>query len=186
MTLKDDAKVLRRIADFLDKTPEPKHAAPKTAAKPAGPKPGTVEAIIALAKTQVGVREGANNHTLYGVWYGMNNVAWCAIFISWLAWKSGVKDIPKHAYTPAGAQYFKDKKQWGTKPRVGAIAYFYNASLGRIAHVELVVKVNADGSFYSIGGNTNNTGSREGNGVYLQRRASTRGGGFGYPKYLAS
>lgn len=149
--------------------------------------PGTAAAFIAVLTSQVGVREGNNNDNPYGRWYRMNFVAWCAILISWAAFKSGCsKIIPRHAFTPAGANWFKAKDQWGTKPKPGAIAYFYNASLGRIAHVEGVVKVYENGDFLSCGGNTNSTGSREGNGVYLQRRTTTRGGGFGYPAYKKS
>lgn len=148
---------------------------------------GTKEAMIAVATSQVGFREGNNNNTPYGIWYRMNNVAWCAIFISWCAYVAGcAKVIPKHAWTPGGAAWFKTRKQWGTKPKVGAIVYFYSVSMGRISHVELVVKVYSNGDFLSCGGNTNNTGSRSGNGVYLLRRTTTRGGGFGYPKYKPS
>lgn len=148
--------------------------------------PGTAAAMIAVTTSQVGFREGPNNETAYGRWYPMNWVAWCAIFMSWCAFMAGCsKFIPKHAYTPSGADWFKARNQWHTgKPKVGDIAYFYSASMGRISHVELVCQVNADGSWLSCGGNTNNTGSREGNGVYLQRRTTTRGGGFGGPAYL--
>lgn len=150
-------------------------------------RPGTRAAMIAVTTSQVGFREGPGNANPYGHWYGLPNVPWCAEFMSWAARFSGCsKAIPKHAYTPSGAKWFKKHGQWGQTPRVGALAYYRNASLGRIAHVELVVKVNGDGSWVSCGGNTNNTGSREGNGVYLQRRTSTRGGGFGYPRYAKS
>jgi hypothetical protein len=147
---------------------------------------GTAAAMIAVATSQVGYREGSNNDTAFGRWYGMNHAAWCAIYISWAAALSGNGAvIPKHAWTPAGADWFRDRGRWGTKPRVGAIAYYYNPGMGRIAHVELVVRVYDDGSWLACGGNTNNTGSRSGNGVYLLRRATTRGGGFGYPAYKA-
>ncbi len=148
--------------------------------------PGTAAAMIAVSTSQVGLREGPSNEQPFGRWYPMPNVAWCAQFISWAAFKSGCSAlIPKHAYTPSGAEWFKARGQWGTKPRVGAIVYYFNASLGRIAHVGVVTKVNADGSWIACEGNTNDDGSRSGNGVYLLRRTTTRGGGFGYPKYKA-
>lgn len=153
-------------------------------AMPALKNAGTAAAMVAAATSQVGYREGTNNDTVYGAWYGMNHEAWCAIFVSWAAAQSGCEAVvPKHAYTPAGADWFRSRDQWGHAPRVGAIVYYFNASLGRIAHVGVVVKVNADGSWISCEGNTNDNGSRTGNGVYLLRRTSTRGGGFGYPKY---
>ena len=38
--------------------------------------------IIGVAKTQIGYREGNNNDTKYGDWYGLPNQPWCAMFIS--------------------------------------------------------------------------------------------------------
>ena len=148
--------------------------------------PGTKQAMIAVATSQIGYREGSNNDNAFGVWYKMRNVAWCAIYISWAAYMSGCKDIiPKFAYTPAGASWFQSKGRWGRKPVVGALAFFYSSSQGRIHHVALVVKVLKDGSFITVEGNTNNTGSAQGNGVYSLHRRGVGGpqGGFGYPKY---
>ncbi len=154
---------------------------------PAVKNPGTVAAMIAVASSQVGFREGGNNDNAFGRWYGMNNAAWCAMFVSWAASVSGnSKAIPKHAYTPTGASWFKARGQWFTKPKVGDIVYYYNASLGRIAHVGLVTAVHSDGSWTACEGNTSNTGSRTGNGVYLLKRTTTRGGGFGRPKYATA
>ncbi len=148
--------------------------------------PGTMAAMIAVSTSQVGFREGTDNDNPYGVWYGMNHQPYCAIGISWAAAHSGCTGIiPRHAYTPAGAAEFKARGQWGTKPKLGAIVYYYNASLGRIAHVGIVVKLNADGSWIAMEWNTNDNGSRSGNGGYMLRRTTTRGGGFGYPRYKA-
>lgn len=150
-------------------------------------RPGTAGAMITIASSQLGYSETGNNDTAFGRWYGMNNQPWCAIFISWAAAKSGNgKNIPKHAYTPAGANWFKSRKQWGQKPRVGAIVYYDTAGLGRISHVGVVDKVFSDGSWTSIEGNTNSAGSREGRVVRRQRRRTTgKLGGFGYPKYAS-
>ncbi|MGQ0842513.1 MAG: CHAP domain-containing protein [Sporichthyaceae bacterium] len=147
--------------------------------------PGTAEALIAVASSQLGYRESGDNDNAFGAWYGMNRVPWCAQFVSWAAAESGcARAIPRHAYTPAGAAWFRKRNRWGSTPRPGAIAYFYNARLRRIAHVGIVVKVDADGSFLTVEGNTNSGGSRQGIGVFKLRRAGTRGGGFGYPDYL--
>lgn len=147
--------------------------------------PGTAQALVAIASSQIGYTEGKNNDTVYGKWYGIPNAPWCAMFITWCAFVSGCrKIIPKHAYTPAGANWFKQKGQWGNTPRVGAIVYYDTAGLGRISHVGVVDQVLDDGSWTSVEGNTNAAGSREGRIVRRQKRRSvgTRGG-FGYPKY---
>ncbi len=94
--------------------------------------------------------------------------------------------IPKHAYTPTGASWFKARGQWHKTPKVGDVVYYYNAGMGRIAHVGLVTAVHGDGSWTACEGNTSNTGSRTGNGVYLLKRTTTRGGGFGRPKYATA
>lgn len=148
----------------------------------------TAAAIIKVANSQLGYREGYNNDTAYGRWYGVNHQPWCAIFISWLAAKSGnTANIPKFAYTPAGADWFKSKGLAGKTPKKGAIHFVYHESMGRIAHVELVVSVDTKAGTYTvIGGNTSNTSSRNGDGVYkLVKRISNINPKdvFGYPSY---
>ena len=68
--------------------------------------------IIAIAEAEVGYKEYANNKTVYGEWYGMQG-EWCDIFISWLAYKTGILNslIPKEAYVPNTAAWFKEKGQ---------------------------------------------------------------------------
>lgn len=147
--------------------------------------------MVAVASSQIGVHEGRNasgwnNDNPFGLWYGMNGVSWCAEFISWAAAHSGCqKIIPRHAYTPAGKDWFWNHGLGHHHPHVGDIAYYYSNSQGRIHHVDLVVGV-FNGGYYSVGGNTNNTGSAQGDGVYkLKRSISAPGaqGGFGRPAY---
>lgn len=143
--------------------------------------------FLKVLRSQLGYTEGANNATKYGAWYGLNHQPWCAMFVSWAAAKARVAAIvPRHAYTPAGADWFKKRGRWGNKPRVGAIAYYDTAGLGRISHVGVVEKVLPDGAWYSLEGNTNAAGSREGRVVRRQRRTMVgKQGGFGYPDYTA-
>jgi hypothetical protein len=162
-----------------------------TAALRALPKiafPGTAEAMIASVSSQLGYAEGNNNDTVFGEWYGMPHAPWCAMFVSWGAYVSGNrKNVPKHAYTPSGANWFKERDQWGDKPKVGAVVYYDTAGLDRISHVGVVDRVYADGSWTSIEGNTNAAGSREGRVVRRQKRRTVgERGGFGYPKYAKS
>jgi len=145
----------------------------------------TAAKVISVARSQIGYREGANNNTKYGKWYGLNNQPWCAMFVSWVAAQAGAsKIIPKHAYTPAGAQWFKDRGQWHSSPRAGDIVYFDcpGDGVNRISHVSIVEAVQKDGSIITIEGNTNSAGSREGNGVWRKVR-KTGIKGYGRPKY---
>lgn len=141
--------------------------------------------VLQAARSQLGYSEGGNNDTKFGRWYGLNHQPWCAMFVSWVAAKAGVtRIIPRHAYTPAGADWYKTRERWGNRPRVGAIVYYDTAGLGRISHVGIVEKVFGDGSWYAIEGNTNAAGGREGRIVRRQRRTTVgRRGGFGYPDY---
>lgn len=154
--------------------------------------PGTAMAAVRFAKSQVGYREGPNNWTIYGVLYGMNNTAWCNIFTWWSVWASGGgKLVPKSAYTPASADWFKGKHQFHTGgPQFGDWVFFYHASMGRIGHVGMVVDPGDGHTFTTVEGNSSNTGSRTGDGVYqLKRKLSDigteHGAGFGRPLYVA-
>lgn len=143
--------------------------------------------FLAVLRGQLGYSEGPNNTTKFGAWYGLNNQPWCAMFVSWCAWRAEVRPIvPRHAYTPAGANWYKARGRWGSEPRVGAIAYYDLAGLGRISHVGVVERVLEGGAWYSLEGNTNAAGSRTGGSVRRQTRTRVgRLGGFGYPDYTA-
>nr|WP_306428152.1 CHAP domain-containing protein [Brevibacterium sp. 68QC2CO] len=127
-----------------------------------------------------------SNLTKYGKWYPMNGVAWCAIYASWVMHQAGVPTsvVPKHAYTPSGAAWFKARGQWHHSPKVGDMVYYDLAGLGRISHVGWVSKVYKDGSWDAWEGNTDKAGGRTGGRVMLKHRSSTGPrGGFGRPKY---
>lgn len=100
------------------------------------------------------------------------------------------------AYTPSGAQLFKNKKRWGIIPHVGDIVYFYTTKLKRISHVGAVVSVNKVGDYYNIStieGNTSNDNSfcRNGGCVAIKTYSFTlaqvggnnRINGFGTPVF---
>ena len=157
----------------------------------------TVDNILKIAATQIGIREGRdangnwNNRVKYTSWYAgvvgqtaFLTSAWCAIFISWLAWQAGGLRtiIPLHAWTPSGLAWFKERGQVVSSPQRGDIVYFYYPSKGRVAHVGIVERV--DGNYIvTIEGNTNTSGSSQGNGVYRLRRLINSNMRFCRPKY---
>ena len=87
--------------------------------------------IIKIANEQVGYKEYANNKTKYGEWYGVQG-EWCDIFISWLANQVGILNIliPKEAYVPTTANWYKNKrllKDKNYRPQKGDLILFdYN------------------------------------------------------------
>ena len=62
--------------------------------------------IVEIARKEIGYIEQAGNKTKYGQWFGLNGVAWCAIFVSWVYYKAG-KPLGKIGWANgfAGCQY---------------------------------------------------------------------------------
>ena len=136
--------------------------------------------IIGVAKTQLGYKEGYNNDTKYGTWYGLPNQPWCAMFISWCARQAGIPTsvLKNSAVAAPDAKYFNIPYYDGASytPKSGDL--FFTKSF---SHVGLVYYV--DGSyFYTIEGNSNTTGSSEGTSVVSNKR-KTSNFYFGVPNY---
>lgn len=168
-----------------------------------------INRIDVVFASQIGYREGRstsgswNNDTIFGVAYGMNFNAWCAMFMTWGAVAAGpayTKIIPKHAYTPTGFNWFssrgladgrKPPNKIGRaatgqgRPRRGDLMYVYNASMGRISHVGFVENVLPGGYIQTVEGNTDPGGSAQGNGVYRLKRQVTSRLYFVHPNYAA-
>lgn len=149
--------------------------------------PATKDHVLAIARAELGYRESGSNRTKYGAWYGMNGVAWCAIWVSWVADRANAEDIiPRHAYTPAGAAWFMKHGRYSRTPRRGDIAYFEFPGMHRISHVGIVEAVHRDGSVTTLEGNTNFAGSRTGGQVMRKRRPRSLVAGYGHPDYSTS
>jgi hypothetical protein len=92
-----------------------------------------------------------------------------------------------YAYTPSGANWFKQRNRWGTSPRKGAHVFF-QFSGPRIHHVGLVTSNDGVLPIQTIEANTSRgtSGSqRDGGGVWRRSRASGIVG-YGYPDYSES
>ena len=161
----------------------------------------TAGQILAVAAKEIGVREGRdangnwNNRVKYTTWYANHPLikntafltsAWCAIFVSWVAAQVGAVGtlIPLHAWTPSGLAWFQKRGlvTRGTGAKAGDVVYFYYPTKGRVAHVGFVESVSG-GYMTTIEGNTNTTGSNQGNGVYRLRRRITSNHYFAHPQY---
>lgn len=97
------------------------------------------------------------NITPYGAWYGMNGVAWCAIFVSWCANKAGILGtvVPKFHWCASGVNWFKARGRYMRRgmvtPKSGDVIFFYTGSEG-FYHVGIVNYVK-NGVVYTIEGN---------------------------------
>ncbi len=147
---------------------------------------GQREDIIKIAQKEIGYKEGNGNNTKYGIWYGMNNNPWCAMFVSWCAKQANIPQdiVPKMAYVPYMINFFKNLKQYYAKgnyrPQPGDIVFF-----GSSSHVGLVESCDGK-NLVTIEGNTaKNANSSNGDGVYRRNRTITDSWvmGYGLPAY---
>lgn len=137
--------------------------------------------LIGVALTQVGYREGSNNYTKYGVWYGAPNTAWCGMFVSWCANQAGISTsiIRKNGFANAAAFGLTDTYKASQRtPKPGDLLFKNNNS-----HVGIVYYVSGD-YVYTIEGNTSTTSST-GVAVMIRKRALSGSYYFAAPKYTS-
>ena len=121
---------------------------------------GTAEALIDVAKKEIGTIEGPkDNETKYGKFTKANFLPWCGSFVMWCANEAGVK-VPNTVSTVAGSDAFKKNNRWADArnddPTPGDIIYFDfpDDGVNRISHVGICIKNNGDGTIQCIEGNT--------------------------------
>jgi hypothetical protein len=141
---------------------------------------GSLEAIVEIAKKEIGTIEGPkDNETKYGKWSGANFQPWCQSFVSWSAFTSGLdpKKYPKTASTVAAADWFKKNNRWADArnddPTPGDWIYFDfpDDGVNRISHVGLCIKNNGDGTIQVVEGNTSGTakGDQRNGGMCVEK-----------------
>jgi Putative peptidoglycan binding domain/CHAP domain len=141
---------------------------------------GSLEAIIEIAKKEIGTIEGPkDNETKYGKWTGANFQPWCQSFVSWCAFTAGLdaKKYPKSASTIAASDWFKKNSRWADArnddPTPGDWIYFDfpDDGVNRISHVGLCIKNNGDGTIQVIEGNTSGTakGDQRNGGMCVEK-----------------
>jgi hypothetical protein len=136
------------------------------------------EKVIRVAQGTIGWREGPGNSgplvdkILASVGLEGTKAPWCAAWVVYVGDEAFGKEnnpYPRSAWSPD----FVKNPQWdrgrGTKPNQTDAFGVYFQSLGRVAHTGLVEKVEGKWAI-TIEGNTNDNGSREGDGVYRKRR----------------
>lgn len=152
----------------------------------------TAAQVLKIAKDEVGYHEQYKN----GHWDNFQKYspavpglewsqsqAWCATFVSWCFLKAGMvhNAYPTTASVWSAMQWWKAQKRWSEYPAVGAQVIF---GTDGSSHTGLVYAYDAD-YIYTYEGNTNDSGSAEGDGVYKKKRArrSDYVHGYGYPDY---
>ena len=137
---------------------------------------------IDIAKKEVGYKEGANNDTKYGAWYGMNHVPWCMIFVVWCFYQAGLQG---KILKTAGCEAFE---AWATKNKLTVpvtqikandLLLFDFDRAGKAQHIEIAAgPMDAKTHLVpTIGGNTGpdhvGVNQSNGDGVYSKVRATS-------------
>lgn len=146
----------------------------------------TIDKVLAAAKALVDAnyREGANNDTIMGKWFGLNHQPWCAMYVSWCfkeanASKLVAAQTPKgFASCQVGMEWFAKKNQLvPTKDaQPGDIVFFQFDDDAQADHVGLVLRNDMKkGIMYCYEGNTSGDGVKgsqsNGDGAFLKKRA---------------
>lgn len=133
--------------------------------------------IIKVAENEIGVKESPknSNKTKYGKWFGLDGVAWCGIFVSWVYAEAGFQ-LPRIGFLKgfAGCQtaveYFRKNKLIVTEPEPGDIVFFDWNNDERYDHTGIFVKKIDENTFESIEGNTSFTNQSNGGEVMRRTR----------------
>ena len=104
--------------------------------------------------------------------------AWCAAFVCWAYGQAGIAN-PRTAWAAAlfpedRLVYQRGRTGPGGTPQQGDVFGIYFANLGRIAHVGFVDEWGEGSYFITVEGNTDQAGSRNGDGVYRKRRPKSQ------------
>ena len=120
--------------------------------------------IVKIAKGELGIAEDplGSNKTKYNDWFGMPGEPWCAMFVSWCAWKAGMLNnlFPKKTasvweikdtYERDGRYKYRSS---GYIPKAGDIVIFYN-STSAYRHTGIVAGyVESENRIYTVEGNS--------------------------------
>lgn len=129
--------------------------------------------------SQLGVREATGNNDGKEVEMYLRNAglgkgyAWCAAFVKWCFNQCGITP-PINAYSPTCHNRNNVVMMYGKyskEPKGGDVFTIYNLRLKRISHTGFFDKKINETFFQTVEGNTNEGGSREGDGVYLRKRS---------------
>jgi hypothetical protein len=120
---------------------------------------------LAEALRHVGVRESppGSNRTMFGRWFGVDGVPWCAIFASYCfdvgagvvlcrGWRGAGTGPRGVAYVPTLAAWLKATGRAVTEPAPGDLAIF-DWDGGLPDHVGIVVRANGS-TLLTVEGNT--------------------------------
>lgn len=142
-----------------------------------------ISTVTSIYRNEIGVREatGKNDGTRVEEYLASCKLAkgnpWCAAFLTWTFKKAGVKTVISGYspnWFPAGKTIFTRGSKSNSVPGTADAFGIWFQNKGRIAHVGFIDQWPAGSMVITVEGNTNEAGSREGDGVYRKRRLKTQ------------
>ncbi len=151
-----------------------------------------VNKLLKTAEGEIGTKEnpkGSNkvkyNTAYYGREVSGSAYPWCCAFIWWLFRECDASNLfyggKKTASCTTLMNFYKNKGQTSSTPKVGSLAFFNWGSGTKAKHIGIVKSVNADGSFNTIEGNTAVGNDSNGGEVMERRRYKSQVIAFAYP-----
>ncbi|MDR6782660.1 hypothetical protein J2X78_001212 [Pedobacter africanus] len=143
---------------------------PSLPARGISPRGGERGRVVSIARAEVGVKEltGKNDGKRIAEYLAYTGIKvpapYCAAYVSFVFGKAGYSQ-PRTPWSPAMFPASRIVKE----PKPGNLFGIYFSELNRIAHVGLVAEVRGEW-LVSYEANSNNNGSRNGDGVYQRLR----------------
>lgn len=142
--------------------------------------------IKSVALSEVGVREEGTNvgrrvNEYKACCKGLNPKVpwyWCAAFVCWCVKEAMTKDGRKFTFKPPTTAAAYGFDEWSLAQDKSTTTYRKHPgkevglfSLRSVSHCGIAISIpDKDGYFETVEGNTNGSGSRNGDGVYRKRR----------------
>lgn len=137
----------------------------------------TADQTLRVAQTYIDVASvpRGSHHNQFTQWYHKGDIAWCAIYVSWVLAHAGFsaddgitlsvpgveQTTPKGwSYVPYLLNMFRDAGRVTSTPEPGDVIAFFWYDNHEPDHTGFVESVNPDGSYYSIEGNHNDAVNR--------------------------
>lgn len=157
----------------------------------------TAQKIVQMAASQIGIKEqpaNSNNVKYNTEYYGRAvngaDYPWCCAFVWWVFKACGASQLfyggQKTAYCPTVENYYKKQGKWYQSGKVGDMVLFDFNGKGIAGHIGIVEKVNSDGSYTTIEGNTGSGNDANGGAVMRRTRYKSSIRGFARPDYSAN
>jgi hypothetical protein len=128
-------------------------------------------------KEETGRNDGARIEEYLAACGRKKGDAWCAAFVTWTFKQAGITAVVSGwspSWFPTANVVYTRGAKANRAPEPADVFGIYFAELKRIAHVGFIDEWNAGSFCITVEGNTNDSGSREGDGVYRKRRLKTQ------------